>query len=108
MAQNRRLQLDKELREVLQEGLGYVNCYFQPPATLKMAYDCIRYNWASYDVRYADNRSHVVHTEYEIMFISRDPDTPIPKMIQERFPLCRAGRNYTADGLYHFPFTLYY
>lgn len=105
---DRRLQLDNELREVLQEALGYVHLYFQPPESVHMNYDCIRYKEVSFVVRYADNRAHVIHTEYQVIVISRNPDSPIPRMIQERFPMCRAGRKYVADNLYHFPFTIYY
>ena len=105
---DRRLLLDNELREILQEALGYVNLYYQPPASKTMQYDCIRYEEASLDVRYSDNRSHVIHTEYQVIVISRDPDSPLPRMIQEHFSLCRPGRKYVADDLYHFPFTLYY
>ena len=105
---NRRLLLDNELREVLQEALGYVHLYYQPPESVKMKYDCIRYEEASFNVRYADTRSHVLHTEYQVIVITRDPDSPIPRMIQERFSMCRSGRKYAADNLYHFPFTIYY
>jgi hypothetical protein len=105
---DRRLQLDNELREVLQEAVGYVNLYYQPPASVRMQYDAIRYEETTMYPRHADDRAYLIRTEYQVIVISRDPDSPIPRMIQERFPLCRPGRKYAADNLYHYPFTIYY
>lgn len=105
---DRRLQLDNELREVLQEAVGYVNLYYQPPASVRMQYDAIRYEEMTMYPRHADDRAYLIRTEYQVIVISRDPDSPIPRMIQERFPLCRPGRKYAADNLYHYPFTIYY
>lgn len=104
----RRLLLDNELREILQDTLGYVNLYYQPPASVSMKFDCIRYEEATYNVRYADDQAHILHTEYQVIVITRDPDSELPRKIQEHFPLCSPGRKYVADDLYHFPFTLYY
>lgn len=104
----RRLLLDKELREVLHEAVGYVHLYFQPPASVRMEYDAIRYERTSLDVRYADNKSYRVTDEYQVIVITRDPDSPIPRMLQEHFSMIRPGRQYPADNLYHFPFTLYW
>ena len=105
---DRRLQLDNELREVLQEAVGYVNLYYQPPASVRMHYDAIRYEETTMYPRHADDRAYLINTEYQVIVISRDPDSPIPRMIQKRFQLCRPGRKYVADNLYHYPFTIYY
>lgn len=39
-----RLRLDSILRRVLQETVGEIHLYYQPPANLKMQYPCIRYD----------------------------------------------------------------
>ena len=39
-----RLRLDGILRRVLQETVGEIHLYYQPPANLKMQYPCIRYD----------------------------------------------------------------
>lgn len=36
-----RLRLDGILRRVLQETVGEIHLYYQPPANLKMQYPCI-------------------------------------------------------------------
>ena len=105
---DRRLQLDEELREILQEVLGYVNIYFQPPDSVLMKYDAIRYRRTSLSPTYANNKTYNLRDQYEVIVISRDPDSELPRRIQEHFQLCRPGRQYMADNLYHFPFTLYY
>lgn len=105
---DRRLQLDEELREILQEVLGYVNIYFQPPDSVLMRYDCIRYRRTTLQPTYANNKTYNLRDQYEIIVISRDPDSELPRKIQEHFQFCRPGRQYMADNLYHFPFTLYY
>ena len=105
---DRRFLLDNELREVLQETLGYVNIYFQPPESVRMNYDCIRYRKVGMDIRYGDNRSYMIRDQYEVMVITRDPDSPLPRIIQERFAYCSPGREFEADNLYHHPFTIYY
>ena len=105
---DRRLKLDAELRELLQEQLGYVNLYFQPTEKTEMQYDAIIYRQNTMNVRYANDRSYNIRDEYQLIAVSREPDSALPRAIQERFPLCAPGRKYMVDNLYHFPFTLYY
>lgn len=105
---DRRLLFDDELRAILQEVLGYVNLYFQPPDSVLMKYDAIRYSRKTFKVKWANNRSYNIRDEYEVIVISRDPDSELPRKIQEHFMCCRPGRQYMADNLYHFPFTIYY
>lgn len=40
-----RLRLDGILRRVLQETVGEIHLYYQPPANLKMQYPCIKTRW---------------------------------------------------------------
>ena len=100
--------LDKELREVLQATEGYVNLYFQPPQSVQMKYNCIRYKRTSMNVKKANDRTYIGRDQYEIMAISRDPNSDLPRAIQEKFLYCEPGRFFVADNLYHFPFTIYY
>ena len=44
-----------DLHEILVDALGSGNVYFQPPASLKMVYPCIRYNRATADAKFANN-----------------------------------------------------
>ena len=108
---DRRLQIDKEFREILQEVCNQPpeneNVYFQPPESVKMKYDCIRYAENTMDVKRADDKAYLIRPEYTVTVITRDPDSILPKTIVEHFPYCRPGRKYVADNLYHYPFTIY-
>lgn len=99
-----RLELHEELCEVLESR----NVYFQPPASMKMQYDAIRYELGGKDVKRANNKIYQSMNKYEGIVITRDPDTTIPDKLLARFEMCSIGRTYTADNLNHYPFTLYY
>lgn len=102
---DRRLKLHEEFCGILNNR----NAYFQPPATVRMNYPCIRYSRnPGADKHNANNRLYKSTDQYEGVVIDRDPDSDIPKKILEHFPMCRFGNSYTADNLNHYPFTLYY
>jgi len=102
--ESRRLQLS----EILHEIIGNENVYFQPPESLKMSYPCIRYQRSSGDSIPADNLKYVRRLGYEIMVISRNPSEPAVELIPEMFQYCNEGRHYTADGLNHDVFYIYW
>ena len=82
--------------------------YFQPPESVKMEYDCIRYSKLAPDIRRADDRIYKSYNKYELIHITRDPDSKVPEYIMGLFPMCRIERTYIADNLYHTVLTLYY
>lgn len=45
---------------------------------------------------------------YTVYEIDRNPDSEIPELIQEEFPMCEMTRSYVADNLYHRVFTIYF
>ena len=100
----RRLQLHEKLCEIL----GSRNVYFQPPASIKMEYDCFRYKITDRDDIRADDMRYRNLEEYELLFITRDPDSPIPNRLYEEFRYISSGKPYTVDNLHHTPFTIYY
>lgn len=99
-----RLELHEELCAVLGTG----NVYFNPPESVRMQYDAIRYELAGKDIKRANNRIYLNTNQYDGVFITRDPDTTLPDDILNHFEMCSFGRPYIADNLYHYPFTLYY
>lgn len=101
---DRRLTLHEKLIEIL----GNSNVYFQPPETLKMKYPCIRYNKTRPDVKYADDIRYLKTTHYELTVICQDPDSDIPDLIADAFPLCSIDRYYTSNNLTHCALDLYY
>lgn len=99
-----RLNLHEELCEIL----GSRNVYFQPPASVLMKYDAIRYALSGKDLKRASDRIYINTNEYECVLIAQNPDTKIPDTILNHFEMCSMGKPYVADNLYHYPFTLYY
>ena len=97
-----------ELHEELCEVLGTRNVYFQPPESVKMKYDAIRYGLGGKDLKRANNKIYSSVNRYEGVVISRDPDTTIPDKLLARFEMCSLDRPYVADNLNHYPFTIYY
>ena len=96
-----------ELHSVLQELLGSSNVYYQPPESIKMQYDAIRYSKKTVDSKYANDRKYSMIDCYEIIVISRLPDNPVIKKLLS-LPYCSYDRHYVADNLHHDVLTIYY
>jgi hypothetical protein len=97
-----------DLQAAFEEILGSRNVYFNPPPSVKMKYDAIRYALGGYDTRHASNKIYRSVNKYECVVITRDPETTIPNEMMSSFEMCSFGRPYTADNLHHYPFTIYY
>ena len=98
-----RLNLQTELENIL----GSRNVYFQPPASVQMKYDAIRYSRKNIQNRFANNSVYNQRDCYEIVAIYKNPDSDLPRKIS-RLPMCSFDRHYTADNLNHDVFTIYY
>ena len=96
-----------ELHSVLQELLGSSNVYYQPPESIKMQYDAIRYSKKTIDSKYANDRKYSMIDCYEIIIISRLPDNPVIKKLLS-LPYCSYDRHYVADNLHHDVLTIYW
>ena len=96
------------MHEDLCELLGSRNVYYQPPSSVLMNYDAIRYELSEKDALYADNRAYRLINRYDGVVITRNADCATPDALINFFEMCSLGKPYTANNLYHFPFTLYY
>lgn len=96
-----------ELHSVLQELLGSSNVYYQPPESIKMQYDAIRYSKKTIDSKYANDRKYSMIDCYEVMVISRLPDNPVINKLLS-LPYCSYDRHYVADNLHHDVLTIYW
>lgn len=97
-----------DLHRELENLLGTKNCYFQPPESVKIKYDCIVYNRTSAQNDRADNDSYLYTASYRLTFITKNPDSPIIDEIPKRFKYCRMVNNFTRDNLNHYIYDLYY
>ena len=96
-----------ELHSALQELLGSSNVYYQPPESIKMQYDAIRYSKKTIDSKYANDRKYSMTDCYEVIVISRLPDNPVIKKLLS-LPYCSYDRHYIADNLHHDVLTIYW
>ena len=96
-----------ELHSVLQELRVSSNVYYQPPESIKMQYDAIRYSKKTIDSKYANDRKYSMIDCYEIIVISRLPDNPVIKKLLS-LPYCSYDRHYIADNLHHDVLTIYW
>ncbi len=100
---DRRLDFDARLRRIL----GSDNLYFDPPASKKMHYPCIRYSRSYIDTVNADNSVYLAGKRYEVIAIYYDVDSDLPDNIIHNTEglLFSHDRHYVADGLHHDVFT---
>lgn len=96
-----------ELHEVLCGLVNSRNVYFQPPENVKMSYPCIVYSRISNFTENADNIDYLKYRGYTITVIDKNPDSIIAERV-ESLQFCEFERSFTADGLNHFVYTLYY
>lgn len=96
-----------ELQYLLEELLGSLHVYYQPPANIKMEYPAIVYSKSRIDVTRANNRAYSMNDRYEIIVIDKRPDNEVIKKLLG-IPYCTHDRHYKSDNLNHDVFTLYF
>lgn len=94
-----------DLSDILHTILDHV--YYQPPASIKMQYPCIVYSLSGERPTRADNRKYVNKKRYSVTVVDYDQDSSYPDMVGD-LPYSSAEKPYTSDGLYHFPYTVYF
>ena len=97
-----------ELHEKLKEKLGSNNVYYQPPSTIQMKYQAIRYSKENIDKVSANNHNYLLQKRNQVTVIDKMPDNPVIENILNTFPHSTYDRHYTSDNLNHDVLTLYY
>ena len=105
---NRRLELDSKLRVILQETLGKVNIYFDPPEGQKLIYPCIVYCKDTADHIWADNKLYRFMQAYQLTYIDKNPDNDVVDRIINEFQYAKYGRNFTVENIHHDVIILFY
>jgi hypothetical protein len=99
---NSRLELHEELLQFIP------NAYFQPPSNVMMKYPCIVYNKTNRTRQFSGNQLYMVKQGYQLMVITKDPDSLIAEQMEQHFQSCVISQNYTVDNLHHTTLNLYY
>lgn len=88
--------------------LGSDNVYFEPPPTINMQYPCIVYSLEDlYDVR-ADNKAYYTKRQYQVISMTKNPDTDIVEDMVNYFDQCSHERRFKSDNLVHDVFRLFF
>lgn len=95
-----------KLHEILKGLIGSENVYFRPPSS-GMDYPCYKYNVVGDAPKHADNQIYQYKYRWTITAIVEDADSDIPQRLLQ-LPYCSFDREYEADGLNHFVYTLYF
>lgn len=99
-------QLQTDLEEVMEAaGESKDNVFLQPPTILPDP--CILYKRDGSWMEYADNIKYLFYKRWLITVTDRNPDSLIPDLVEE-LPLCRFDRFYTANGVNHWTYNLYF
>lgn len=96
-----------ELQALLVGLLGSTNVYFQPPPNLTMKYPCIMYQRDEINTVFADNRPYKHMTRYQVTIVDRNPDSVLHFRVAQ-LPMCSYDRFYTANGLNHDVYNLFF
>jgi len=96
-----RLQLQSLLETIT------ARVYFQPPTNISLQYPCIIYRRDSAKSEFANNEKYRYTKRYQVTVIDRDPDSVLPDKVAA-LPLCAFDRFYTADGLNHDVYNLFF
>ena len=96
-----------DLHNILVELLGSGNVYYQPPESIQMSYDAIRYSLGEPDAKFANDKRYLNTKCYDLIVISRLPDPEVVDKILE-LPFTSMSKPYVADNLNHYPIKIYY
>lgn len=96
-----------ELDRILRSTLGSNNVYFDPPESFKLKYPCIVYSLSGHSEVFADDSHYYGMKRYTLDYITQDADDPMADTLDE-LRYCRLNRPYTADGLFHFAYEIYF
>lgn len=96
-----------KFQAILESILGSKNVYFQPPNNLNLKYPAIIYEHDRNEVKRADNGVYGLRKRYQVTYIDRDPDSPIPDVLAH-LPYSIFDRSFPSDNLNHSVLNIYY
>lgn len=83
--------------------------WLKRPPDNKMSYPCFIYKPAKPLHLRGNDRVYLRFPCWSVTYITQDPNSNIVERMLDTFEYCELDRaEYESDGLYHYPFTLYY
>ena len=96
----------QELQATFEELLESRNVYYNPPSSVVMKYDAIRFKRTRINNIHANNSVYGQFYGFEVTVITTDPDAPIIEKVS-KLPGCSFDRSYVTENLNHNVFTIY-
>lgn len=97
----------EKLQCLLEDLMGNRNVYYNPPENKKLNYPCIVYFLDNVNIDNADDINYIINKRYQITLVDANPISEfVDKLLG--IPGIKFNRDFRADGLNHFVFTLYY
>lgn len=97
-----------DLHDKLKELIGNDHVYFQPSESVKLVFPCIVYNLDTGDTQYAADMPYTFTRRYQLMYISKNPDSELIDKIAKSLPSIRFDRFYASDNINHYIYKLYW
>jgi|SRR5689334_14483325 len=83
------------------------NVYFQPPPSVQMSFPAIVYRRSDIKTEFADNSPYKNKKRYQVTVIDKNPDSDVPDKVLA-LPSCSYNRFFTAEGLNHDVYDLFF
>lgn len=106
-----REELDKRLREILMGNdidISEGHIYFLPPPNVQLKFPALVYERSSRTVQRADNIAYIGYDEYDLTWISEDPDDRTADEICLGLDYCTISSIQSYDKMYHTRMRLYW
>lgn len=106
---DRRLNLHHLLKQTFEEATGQSSnkrVFYQPGSDTTLTFPCIVYKLSDIPFEPADNWPYMVHHQYELTVIDRDPLSPLREKVA-LLPMCSVIRIFESDNLHHYVFRIY-
>lgn len=106
-----RIDLHQKLVKIGNENKFKV--YFVPPSTnttnMQFVYPCLLYTKSRPQVQRADDKKYFKYDQYDLVFMTKDPDSTIPDLIEDSLSYTNINRGpYVTEGIYNYSLTCYH
>ncbi len=101
-----RFSLQEKLERLAIEN-GIKKVYFQPTSNIRMEYPCLVYERTNNVNQFANDKTYLRHQMYQILLITKDPDSIVPVKLANELRHGQYERSYISDNLYHYVITCF-
>lgn len=104
----RRIDLHQKFRALKDASGKPIHVYYEPPESIKLEYPCIIYSKGRGETVFGNDMPYVFTNAYDVLYVTTDPDDPLPDQIALSFQMITHKRHYVYENLHHDSYTIYY